>query len=279
MTIYEQIQRALDGIEAALFSRLGRKDAAGAAGMSERSFQDYFWAVTGYSYKEYVVKRRLAEALRLLSDSRKGILEIALEVGYESHEAFGRAFKKEFGLPPGACRLGGPCPQGLGRLALYKERYMGVIVKELPRALAAAFEGYGQDCEGKAKAKLEAWMRANPAAGRPRRIFGHNIDGSGALARTPEHAGYKFLATIAEAAEAAGAGTELLEAGRFAVTGIEGNFEEDPQGAWIGEGWARMNDMIAEKGFKVKAAARWFEEELDAAKPRNLRLDLYLEIE
>lgn len=34
----------------------------------------------------------------------RGVAEIASDVGYESEAAFNRAFKREFGLPPGRYR-------------------------------------------------------------------------------------------------------------------------------------------------------------------------------
>lgn len=36
--------------------------------------------------------------------TRDTILQVALDVGYESEPAFNRAFKREFGLPPGQYR-------------------------------------------------------------------------------------------------------------------------------------------------------------------------------
>jgi AraC-like DNA-binding protein len=35
---------------------------------------------------------------------RAYVLEVALDAGYESEAAFNRAFKREFGLPPGRYR-------------------------------------------------------------------------------------------------------------------------------------------------------------------------------
>jgi AraC family transcriptional regulator len=100
MTIYEQIQKALDYIEENLFTKLTFEKVAQSVFMSARSFYNYFWTLTGYSYKEYVIKRRLAKATKLLLSSEKKVLTIALDIGYESHEAFTRAFKNEFGLSP-----------------------------------------------------------------------------------------------------------------------------------------------------------------------------------
>lgn len=156
---------------------------------------------------------------------------------------------------------------------------MGIVIKELPELLVAAFEGFAPEPEAKAKALLAAWQAANPAQGKPRRIFGHNIDAEGRLDHNPRNVGYKFMATVDSPRETGGVRLERIQAGSFAVIGIEGSFAEDPSGAWIGEGWRRMSELVAGKGYRVKEEPRWFEEELEPEKPGNLRLDLYLELE
>jgi AraC family transcriptional regulator len=101
---------------------------AAQAYMSLRSFYNYFWAITGFTYKEYLVKRRLASCLAAIVDGSEKIVDIALRSGYGSHEAFSRAFKKEFGLTPIRFRECRPALAGLGKIELIKEMYMGVIV-------------------------------------------------------------------------------------------------------------------------------------------------------
>jgi hypothetical protein len=230
MTIYEQVQLALDHIEENLTAPLRQED-------------------------------------------------VALEVGYQSHESFCRAFKAEFGLSPTRFRSGRPGRVGLERLFLIKELYMGVIVKDLPEMMVVAFDGFAPAPEDKAKAGLSAWRAAHPERGKPRRVFGHNIDAAGNIDCNPHNVGYRFMASLDGGEEAGEAATMTIAAGRFAVTGIEGSFQEDPTGAWIGAGWERMNAMIREKGLKVKSPPRWYEEELEPQAAGNLRLDLYLEIE
>ena len=44
-------------------------------------------------------------AARSLENTPRGVSEIAGDVGYESEAAFNRAFKREFGEPPGRYRL------------------------------------------------------------------------------------------------------------------------------------------------------------------------------
>lgn len=279
MTIYEQIQRALDFIEDNLCNYIKQEFVAREAGMSSRSMQHYFWMITGYSYKEYVVKRRLNEAKSALLSSDKHILDIALDSGYLTHESFTRAFKREFNVSPYEFRRRRLSLDGLERLGLYKEIYMGIIVKELPEMFAATFKGFAPEPETKAKARLEEWLRTAVKGQRPRRIFGHNVGSDGNIENNPDNTGYKFYISIENPEEGRGADVEVIRAGRFCVTGIEGNFLDDPSGSFIRNGWARMNAMIAEKGYKLKKDARWFEEELEPQKAGNLRLDLYVEIE
>jgi transcriptional regulator GlxA family with amidase domain len=52
----------------------------------------------------YLTPWRLQVAARSLERSARGVVEIAAEVGYESEVAFNRAFKREFGQPPGRYR-------------------------------------------------------------------------------------------------------------------------------------------------------------------------------
>ena len=53
MTIYEQIQKNIDYLEENLSSQVSCDDAAEVAGMSVRSFYNYFWMITGFSYKQH----------------------------------------------------------------------------------------------------------------------------------------------------------------------------------------------------------------------------------
>jgi AraC-like DNA-binding protein len=52
----------------------------------------------------YLTRWRLQLAARLLQKTSRGVAEIAGDVGYESEAAFNRAFKREFGRPPGQYR-------------------------------------------------------------------------------------------------------------------------------------------------------------------------------
>lgn len=278
MTIYEQIQNAVDYIEKNLFERQSSDEIADSVFMSSRSFYNYFWIITGYTYKEYVIKRRLTEAAKILSTSNERIYKIAFEIGYESHEAFTRAFRHEFKISPLQYRKSQQILTGQNKINLINEIYMGVIIKELPKMEVVCFEGYAPDPEIKAFDKMKDWLNKHKSEDNPKRIFGHNIDLNGKLTYDPQNAGYKVLVAIEDNnIKKFNVKTEIIEAGRFIVTGIEGNIQSD--GKWIMEGWGRLNKMIEKGDYKIKKAPRWFEEHLEPSKPGNLRLDLYLEIE
>jgi AraC-like DNA-binding protein len=52
----------------------------------------------------YLTVLRLQTAKLGLRETRQTIAQLAHSVGYGSEEAFGRAFKREFGLPPARWR-------------------------------------------------------------------------------------------------------------------------------------------------------------------------------
>jgi AraC-like DNA-binding protein len=281
LTIYEQIQDAIEFIEANLFENLGSDAAAGAASMSARSFHRYFPALTGYRFGEYVRKRRLSEALGILMTSDDSVLEIALHAGYDSHEAFTRAFKREFGVAPLRFRSNGMSASRTKKINVVGEVMMGVLTKTLPEMTVACFDGFKPEPEHQAEQLMAEWMSRHPELARSCRTFGHNIDRAGELSHEPDNEGYRLMATVPEEALPLEPDTRVdtIRSGEFVVTGIEGSFEEDPSGAWITEGWRRLQVMVERQGLRVHPSYRWFEEFLEPVTPGRVRFDLYLEID
>ena len=70
------------------------------AGFSTDYFNMIFLAHTGFNVMEYLRFCRLKNAARQLRGSDDNVLEIALQNGYETHESFSRAFKKQYGISP-----------------------------------------------------------------------------------------------------------------------------------------------------------------------------------
>ena len=100
---------ALDYLERHLKDDIDLGAAAAEANCSAFHFMRMFEMVTGIGVAEYVRRRRLSlAALELASGKAQGIadriLDIALDCGYESPDAFARAFKREFGCTPRKAR-------------------------------------------------------------------------------------------------------------------------------------------------------------------------------
>jgi AraC family transcriptional regulator len=77
---------------------------AAACGVSRSHLAHAFGTATGVSVMQYVRARRLSAAARALAAGAPDILDIALEAGYGSHEAFTRAFRERFQQTPESVR-------------------------------------------------------------------------------------------------------------------------------------------------------------------------------
>src|SRR5271165_3349474 len=75
-------------------------ELAALACFSRYHFHRIFKGMMGESVKEYVRRLRLERAANQLKRGSASVIEIALEAGYESHEAFTRSFKERFGAAP-----------------------------------------------------------------------------------------------------------------------------------------------------------------------------------
>ncbi|MFZ5952882.1 MAG: helix-turn-helix transcriptional regulator [Candidatus Rifleibacteriota bacterium] len=105
---FEAVQRMQDYIEANLSNRVNLQDLSDAAGYSECHASRIFKEVVGIAPLEYLRARRLSRAAERLRDTPRKILDISLEVSFESHEGFLRAFKRRFGCSPSFYRRNTP---------------------------------------------------------------------------------------------------------------------------------------------------------------------------
>jgi AraC family transcriptional regulator len=96
----EQIRNVTQYIREHINEPLDRETLAEVAGFSVPHFHRVFTATTGESAVNYVRRMRLERAGRKLRMGAVDITEVARAAGYESHAAFGKAFKGHFGLSP-----------------------------------------------------------------------------------------------------------------------------------------------------------------------------------
>ena len=79
-------------------------DLAKKVGVSRSTLAQRFTDYLGEPPMKYLADWRMRLAVRSLTSTSRSVLEIALEVGYESEAAFSRAFKRRYGSPPALYR-------------------------------------------------------------------------------------------------------------------------------------------------------------------------------
>jgi AraC-like DNA-binding protein len=96
-----QIGAALSAIHDSVSTPWTVESLAGAAGMSRSAFAAHFKELLGQTPLEYVTEWRMQKAMQLLQQRDKKLIDVARSVGYESDDAFSKAFKRVVGANPG----------------------------------------------------------------------------------------------------------------------------------------------------------------------------------
>ncbi len=102
------MNRAVEYIEDNITERLDIEKVAKIALSSAFHFQRMYHMITGITIGEYVRRRRLTLAAQDILSGEK-IIDVAYKYGYETPEAFAKAFRKMHGISPSAAREPGIC--------------------------------------------------------------------------------------------------------------------------------------------------------------------------
>lgn len=109
LPLLAQLQRRLGGdVSLAALAALARR--------SRFQVHRAFRRAVGETLKQYTLRVRVDRAAAELLAGGRGILEIALDAGFASHEVFTRAFRRRFGMAPRAYRergLEGASPEAV----------------------------------------------------------------------------------------------------------------------------------------------------------------------
>jgi len=100
----ERIDEVKQYIYEHLDEPLNREVLAAVAGFSVPHFHRIFTAGVGMNLTSYIRHERMQRAGRKLRMGAVDITEVAQAAGYDSHAAFGKAFKQHFGLSPSEFR-------------------------------------------------------------------------------------------------------------------------------------------------------------------------------
>ena len=98
------IETVIDYIESHLDEKLDLEKVSEAVHYSKYHLHRMFTNTVGMTIHDYVQRRQLTEAAKLLVFSSKPIIEVAFFCGYESQQAFSSAFKSMYKVPPAQYR-------------------------------------------------------------------------------------------------------------------------------------------------------------------------------
>ncbi len=160
--------KAIWYIESHLSEDLSLDAVAGAAGVSRFHLSRAFSVTVGRAVAAYVRSRRLSLAATALVAGATDILTVALDSGYNSHEAFTRAFRQQFGITPESVRERGT----LEGLALQEPVSMhknvdnaSVSAPRVVRSEALLIFGIGERYAGTNAGMPQQWERFAPHIG------------------------------------------------------------------------------------------------------------------
>ena len=100
MDFIQGMNRAIQYIEEHLTESVDENAVVECTGYSYAYFQRVFSCIAGVSVAEYVRKRRMTLAAMDLKEKQERIIDVALKYGYDSADAFSRAFTAFHGITP-----------------------------------------------------------------------------------------------------------------------------------------------------------------------------------
>lgn len=123
MAWVESLQKAIDYMEEHLLENITIESIAKQANVSTFHFQRSFAILTDSSIGEYLRRRRLTLAAQELSRTNCKIIDLAYKYGYDTPEAFSKAFRRQHGVTPSQTR------KGIGKLQSYNRFVIQVSLK------------------------------------------------------------------------------------------------------------------------------------------------------
>lgn len=243
---------------------------AKVANFSPFHFHRIFAAWMGQTLGDYVRRRRLElAAMRMASQPRLSVLDVATSVGFGSSEAFSRAFKARFGASPTSWKnqhcnkilensnldhtdrnlnqaLSEPIAKNGHTLNTKSEKLMNIKIKNRNPAKVAYLRHHGSYGEPLLLFWTETvypWLKENDLLESPRYGISHDDPSI----TSPEKCRYDACVEIPENYIASGnAQSTSIPGGKYAVM----HFEEEL--ANIGEAWAAiLRDWLPSSGFQL----------------------------
>lgn len=232
MNAHDRIRRALHYIEEHLDESISLGTLAEQSMYAPHHFHHVFRGLIGEGVAEYQRRLKLQRAANALLYSNRQIIDIALQAGYGSQEAFTRAFKRWCGYTPKYYRKWSPKHEFISgemlmnaKHSLLEEHNLTVEIRTLPTTHVACIRHTGDyhDC-GEAHEKLCQWAGEHGLYNTPPQFLGICYDDP---KTTPvDKCRYDACIVIPESfAFTGGADKKILSSGRYATVVHKGSYE------------------------------------------------------
>ena len=107
MNTLKNLNDAVKYIEKNLCGDIDTNELAHISGTSADSFSRFFSYMTGMAVSEYIRRRRMTVAADMLNNPDIKVIDVAVQLGYDSPDAFSRAFARQHGIRPTEYRKNG----------------------------------------------------------------------------------------------------------------------------------------------------------------------------
>jgi AraC family transcriptional regulator len=284
-----RLLRVLVHIQQHLDDALTRDQLAGIACFSPFHFHRIFKGMIGESLHAHIRRLRLERAASRLKLTTHPVIQIALDAGYDTHEAFTRAFKAAFGMAPIHFRArktppaGLPAPSGVHyqeqqQLIHFKARRAGlsrmkVLIKTTAPIRVAFMRHVGPyDQVGSTWDKLMVWLGKEGLIGSETLFIGLCHDDPEVT--SPHKLRYDAAVSVADDfVPFADVGVQTIPGGEYAVTTHFGPYPK------LGETYARLFGQWLPRSGRRAGFSPSFEMYLnnpEGTEPADLVTDIYV---
>ncbi len=173
MNYQKQLNKVIEFIGKHLDEDLTLDQLSDMACFSKYHFHRLFTAYTGLSLQQYIRWLRLKRAAhQLIINKDQSIINIAVDAGFESHEAFSRVFKQTCGISPSEFRQKSSWQaweKPPYQLPLHGDMTMNVTIKNINARRLAVLEHHGDPkFLGDSVNKLINWAKSQPMNLKPK---------------------------------------------------------------------------------------------------------------
>ncbi|HDV6633037.1 TPA: AraC family transcriptional regulator [Legionella pneumophila] len=228
MKYQQKLENMIDFIGKHLDEELSLESLSEIFCISKFHFHRLFTAFTGLSLQQYIKWLRLKRAAhQLVVEKDQPVINIAINAGFESHEAFSRAFKKACGFSPSQFR------QGFGRSYWEQPPYclprqgridMKVDIKSIDKIRLAVIE-HKSDPKllGESINKLVSWAKSQSINLKPRPGEAFALAYDDPKTTPPSEFRIDLGIKVPENLKLDGVIEKFLPSGRYAVTVHKGS--------------------------------------------------------